>query len=100
MLTRLWDLAESAGHAATWFGLSLIFIHNGDLERAEIAARRAVASSITDSLYLSRLAWIQAHRGKLTDAIDTMRALVQHAPGGSVFAQQLADYEAQAGNVT
>lgn len=100
MLARLWNLADSADIASTWFGLALVFINNGDLERAEMAARRAVVLTTANGIYLSRLAWIQAHRGKFMDAIETMKVAVQFAPDGSNFAPQLADYEARARDAT
>ena len=75
----------------------MVFINGSDLERAEMAARRAVDLVPTDGSFLHRLAWIQEARGNLVDATENMRLAVQCSPNAPHLKRLLSDYESRSG---
>lgn len=97
MRDRLDDLFEAAKVAdkyLTWFELANVFLKHDDLERAEIAAQRAVTLSLDRGAVWVRLGYVQHRRGKLTEAIEAMRMAVKLDPRDATSAAKLAQLEA------
>ena len=92
----LWDLADSAGHAFNWFELAQKMIDLRELDRAEIAAQRAVTMAPGNVHYLARLAHVQALAGNLSAAVNTSRTALLIKPDDAGLKSQLAGLEVRA----
>lgn len=94
-MTDLWELAEITDHDFNWFGLSRLLLAHNMYEKAELAARRAVALSPNNAHFLACLGHVQARRADVAGAVETLRRAVQLEPNEPGFKTQLANYEAR-----
>lgn len=94
-LDYLFGAAQQADQALNWFHLSLVLMDNGELERGEFAAQRAVTLAPDRVACWPRLADAQARRGKLSAAMETLREGIRRDPDNAALQATLADFSAR-----
>jgi tetratricopeptide (TPR) repeat protein len=94
-LDYLFQAAQQADQSLTWFHLSMVLMNHDDLERAEHAAQRALTLAPDRVAHWPRLADAQARRGKLAEAIETLREGIRRDPGNASLQSTLTGLEAR-----
>jgi tetratricopeptide (TPR) repeat protein len=92
-LDYLFEIAGRANRYQTWFHLSRVLMNCGDLERAEFAARQALTLEPRNPAPWPRLADLQVRRGKIAEAIETLRVSIKLNPGNASLRSTLAGLE-------
>ena len=95
----MFEAAQQADQALTWFHLSMMLMNHGELERAEYAAQRALTLEPHRVAHWPRLADAQARRGKLAEAIETLREGIRRDPGNDSLRSTLSGLEARLADV-
>jgi len=92
-LDYLFNAAQQADQPLTWFHLSRVLMDNGDLARAEFTVQRAITIAPDRVAHWPRLADVQARRGKLAEAIETLREGIRMDPANASLRSTLARLE-------
>lgn len=96
-LDCLFEAATKAEKSLTWYHLSWILMTHDDLERAEFAAQQAIAIDPDRVSYWPRLSSLQAQRGKVAAAIETLQEGIRLDPGNASLRSTLAGLETRIG---